>query len=413
MPEDSEQQRSGSRRVLFVLSLAALAAAAVGWAVSAYTVMGSAAVLACVLLAFYFQGHPTLKTFTFTFWVFAFFFAALVYPAPFLSWGDFQLTRLIVPLIQIIMFGMGASLSIGDFARALKMPRAVLVGMALQFTVMPLVGWAIATSFGFEPEIAAGIILIGSCSGGVASNVMTFLARGNVALSVTMTACSTMMAPFVTPFAMKLLAGRLIEIQVVAMMMSIVNLIILPIVAGLVTNKLLHSRIRGQVWRPIAVLLGVGFLALAPAVPVVQTQLLSLGAACLLMACLRRHWLEAGLPIVSMAAICYILAIIAASTRAQILQVGVSLFAAAIAHNTMGYLLGYWGARAGGISESDCRTVAFEVGMQNGGMGTALALDVLKSASAAIGPAIFGTWMNISGSVLASWWRDRIPEERG
>jgi BASS family bile acid:Na+ symporter len=241
---------------------------------------------------------------------------------------------------------------------------------------------------------------------------MTFLARGNVALSVTMTACSTMMAPFVTPFAMKLLAGRLIEIQVVAMMMSIVNLIILPIVAGLVTNKLLHSKIRGQVWRPIAVLIGVGFLALAPVVPVVQTQLVSLGAACLLMACLRRHWLEVGLPIVSMAAICYILAIIAASTRAQILQVGVSLFAAAIVHNLMGYLLGYWGARAGGISESDCRTVAFEVGMQNGGMGTALALDVLKSASAAMGPAIFGTWMNISGSVLASWWRDRIPRER-
>ena len=408
MPRDSSHQhRSGLRRALLVLSLASAAAAMVGWAASEYAVMGPAAVLACALLALYFQGHATLKTFTFTFWVFTFFCAALVYPAPFVSWGDFRLSRLIVPLIQIIMFGMGASLSVADFARALKMPRAVLVGMALQFTVMPLLGWAIATSFGFEPEVAAGIILIGSCSGGVASNVMTFLARGNVALSVTMTACSTIMAPFVTPFAMKILAGQLIEIQVVAMMMSIINLIILPIMAGLVTNKLLRSNIRGQLWRPIAVVMGAALLGLAPVVPPVQTQLVSLGAACLLMACLRRHWLEAGLPFISMAGICYIIAIIAASTRAEILAVGFSLFGAAILHNLTGYLLGYWGARAGGIPESDCRTVAFEVGMQNGGMGTALAIDVLKSANAALGPVIFGTWMNISGSVLASWWRDR------
>jgi BASS family bile acid:Na+ symporter len=110
-----------------------------------------------------------------------------------------------------------------------------------------------------------------------------------------------------------------------------------------------------------------------------------------------------------MAGICYIIAIIAAATREEILMVGFGLFAAALLHNLVGYLLGYWGARLGGLPESDCRTVAFEVGMQNGGMGAALAIDVLRSANAALGPAIFGTWMNITGSTLASWWRDRLP----
>jgi BASS family bile acid:Na+ symporter len=292
------------------------------------------------------------------------------------------------------------------------MPRAVLIGMFLQFTIMPLTGWTIATIFGFEPEIAAGIILIGSCSGGVASNVMTYLSRGNVALSVTMTACSTIMAPFVTPFAMKLLAGRLIEIQVVAMMMSIVNLIILPIAAGLLTNRLLRSKLQWYTWRPAAVVAGIGFLALARVFPAAETQLVSLGVAFVMMAFLRRHWLDVSLPIVSMAAICYILAIIAASTRNEILAVGFGLFGAAILHNSTGLLLGYWGSKLSGLPESDCRTVAIEVGMQNGGMGTALAIDVLHSANAALGPAIFGTWMNISGSVLASWWRDRIPKDQ-
>jgi BASS family bile acid:Na+ symporter len=229
---------------------------------------------------------------------------------------------------------------------------------------MPLSGWAIATLFGFDPAVAAGVILIGSCSGGVASNVMVYLSRGNVALSVTMTACSTLMAPILTPLAMKLFAGQLLEISFLDMMWSIINMIIVPIVAGLVVNRLLSGR---------------------------------------------RDWLDKALPVVSMAAICYIIAIITANARDKLLEVAFTLIGAAILHNSIGYLLGYWGAKAAGLNESDSRTVAFEVGMQNGGMGTGLAINVLHSADAALAPNIFGTWMNISGSALASWWRGSAP----
>ncbi len=375
-----------------------------------YSNMGVMAVVLFALLGFYFQAHSTLKTFTFTCWVFAFFVGALVFPSLFIEVGGFKLSKLIVPLIQIIMFGMGATLSLADFSRALKMPKAVGLGMLLQFSIMPVSGWVIATMFGFEPEVAAGIILIGSCSGGVASNVMVYLSKGNVALSVTMTACSTIAAPFATPFAMKLLAGKLIEIKVMAMMLSIVNLIILPIAAGLITHYLLHSQIKGKVWRPIALILAVVCFSLAQLIPAAQTQLNSMCGAFVLMALIRQEWLDKGLPLVSMGGIIYIIAIIAAGSRSEIISVGIGLFAAALIHNLIGYLLGYWGARASRLSEPDCRTVAFEVGMQNGGMGTALAIDVLKSTSAALGPVVFGTWMNITGSTLASYWKGKVPE---
>lgn len=374
-----------------------------------YYFMGICGVLFFSLMGIYFQTNPALKTFTFTCWVFAFFFAGLVFPGLFQEVGGFNQGQLIVPLIQVIMFGMGATLSLEDFARALKMPKAVFLGMFMQFTIMPLSGWALATSFGFEAEIAAGIILIGSCSGGVASNVMAYLSRGNVALSVTMTACSTIAAPFVTPFAMKLLAGRLIEINVWSMMLSIVNLILLPIAAGLVTHYLLNSSLKGSVWRSATLILAVVSFALAHYLSAAESQLNSLGGALVLMSLLRREWIEKGLPLVSMGGICYIIAIIAAGSRAEIISVGFALFLAALIHNLIGYLLGYWGARMARLDERDCRTVAFEVGMQNGGMGTALAISVLKSNSAALGPVIFGTWMNITGSTLASYWKGKIP----
>ena len=138
--------------------------------------------------------------------------AAFCFPAIFTRWGDFQLKTLIVPLIQLIMFGMGATLAISDFTRIVKMPWAVFIGIFLQFLIMPLLGFSLAMAFGFEPSVAAGVILIGSCPGGVASNVMTYLSKGNVALSVTMTACSTLIAPLMTPLLMYMLAGTLVEI---------------------------------------------------------------------------------------------------------------------------------------------------------------------------------------------------------
>ena len=327
-------------------------------------VAGAALVLALALVAVYFQRHSRLNIIAFTAWVFTATCWALWYPEHFLDWGGFPLSDLSAPLIQLIMLGMGATLSLRDFGRALRMPQAVLLGMLFQFSVMPVLGWSIATLFGFPGEIAAGVVLIGSCSGGVASNVMAFLAKGNVALSVSMTACSTLLAPLMTPLAMRLLAGRFIEIEFLAMMQAIIELVILPVGCGLVLNRLLANR---------------------------------------------RQILDRVLPGVSMAAICFILAIIAAGARDDLLHSGAALLIAALLHNVAGYVLGYGAARACKLKEIDCRTVAFEVGMQNGGMAVGLAATVLKSPAAALAPAIFGTFMNVTGSALASWWRDRPP----
>lgn len=153
--------------------------------------IGPAVVLSFTSLAVAFMAHPVLRSVSFTAWVFAFVAASLCYPAAFDQWYGFQLKILIVPLIQIIMFGMGTTLSVRDFTRVLTIPWPVFIGMLLQFTVMPLAGLTIATVFQFEPEVAAGVILVGSVPGGVASNLMTYLARGDVALSVTMTSCET------------------------------------------------------------------------------------------------------------------------------------------------------------------------------------------------------------------------------
>ena len=356
----------GARSFLYG-GLAALLAALLAWAYGEVAWSGAALVPALALLAVHFQLHPRLNIIAFTFWVFTLTTWALYFPAHFTSWGGFELSRLSTPLIQLIMLGMGATLSLADFGRALRSPLAVLIGMALQFTVMPLLGWAVAVSFGFPDEIAAGVVLIGSCSGGVASNVMAFLAKGNVALSVTMTACSTLVAPLMTPLAMSLLAGRFIEIEFVAMMIAVIQLVILPVAAGLVLNRLLASR---------------------------------------------RHVLDRLLPGMSMAAICFILAIIAAGSRDQLLQSGAALLGAALLHNVGGYVLGYFAAGLFRLRETDRRTVAFEVGMQNGGMAVGLATTVLKSSAAALAPGIFGTFMNVTGSALASWWRDRPPSDR-
>jgi len=389
---------------------------------------GPPAVAGLTLLALRFAAHPKLRSFSFTIWVFAWVTASMYYPAAFGDWPGFDLGILIVPLIQVIMFGMGTTLSLADFGRVLKMPWPVFVGMVLQFSVMPLAGFAIATLFAFEPEIAAGVILVGSCSGGVASNLMAYLARGNVALSVTMTACSTLMSPLMTPFLMQQLAGRLVPIDFVAMMLSILNMIVVPVVAGLLANKILYGEAR---WENSAAPLAAGAAAcaalaiggglagpelLGPLAPLRNG--LVLGAAMIGVVSLAklvinvllsgpRNWMDRALPVASMVGICVILGIIVARSREELLTVGAALFVAAILHNAVGYVLGYWASRAVRLDERTARTVAFEVGMQNGGMATGLAMSVLRSANAALAPAIFGSWMNVSGSVLATWWHAR------
>ena len=325
------------------------------------------AVLSAVAFACVTTVQARLRTIAFTAWVMTCVLTAFCFPPVFTRWGNFELKTLIVPLIQLIMFGMGATLAISDFTRVLKLPWAVFIGIFLQFSIMPLLGFSLAMAFGFEPSVAAGVILIGSCPGGVASNVMTYLSKGNVALSVTMTACSTLIAPVMTPLLMYLLAGTLVEIVFIDWVINIMRIIIVPISIGLIFNSILRVLNR------------------------------------------RGQWIDRCLSLIAMAGICFIIGIIIADSRDKLLTIGIALVAASILHNTAGYFLGYFGARLAQLDESSCRTVAIEVGLQNGGMATALAINTLKDPLAALAPAIFGPWMNISGSMLAGWWATRLP----
>lgn len=390
------------------------------WTAPAATVAFSALAILC-------WARPPWKGFAFAAWVFAFVAAALAWPDWFGSWFGFDLGILIVPLIQIIMFGMGTTLSVADFRRVFTMPLPVLLGMVLQFSVMPIVGLLLAKLFQFPPEVAAGVVLIGSCPGGVASNLMAYLARGNVALSVTMTACSTLMSPVMTPFLMKVLAGQFIEIKFFAMMLSILNMIIVPVVAGLIANRILYGRRTGNAeGAPLATIAGSTLVVaalllwlppawLGPLAPLQTGLVIGLGlvgvvAVAKWWVAFRNgpeNWMDRVLPQVSMFGICFIIAIITARSSDTLLAVGPALMAAAILHNLIGYLSGYWGARATRFDETTCRTIAFEVGMQNGGMASGLAMNLLKNAQTALAPALFGPWMNISGSVLAAWWKRR------
>ncbi len=373
-------------------------------------------------------GRRALKGFAFPAWVFTFVAAAMVWPVAFDTWLGCDLRNLVVPLVQIIMFGMGTKLSAGDFARVFVMPKPVLIGLALHYSVMPLAGYALARLFGFPPEVAAGVILVGSVSSGAASNVIAYLAGGNVALAVTVTACSTLVSPFMTPFLMQTLAGRMVPIDGFKMMLEILSMVIVPVAGGLAANRVLYG---SSAWwgraRPLGLLAAGGALAaagiaLVPGAALGKWAPLQSGAlvgsaligvvalAKLVVGVVGRRpntWMDRALPLVSMAAIVFILAIITARSREKLLSVGAALILAAMLHNAIGYLMGYWLSRAARLDEITCRTIAIEVGMQNGGMATGLALGVLQSADAALAPAVFGPWMNISGSILASWWRWR------
>jgi bile acid:Na+ symporter, BASS family len=397
------------------------------------------------LAGLYSMRHPTLKYYAFTIWVFAFVSASLAFPQAFTKWGGFELKNTIVPLIQIIMFGMGTTLSVADFSRILKTPWAVLIGFVAQFLIMPLLGFTLAHSFNFPPEIAAGVVLIGCCPSGVASNVMSYLARGDVALSVTITSCTTLASPILTPLLMQSLGGRWVNTEFTKMMLEIINMIIVPIIAGLIANHVLYSRQATFRRRPVLVLLTAGVFLLAVLVAVfapsaivkldlgrtlgsgslskvgVVIGLFLIGIVALAKLVINlwlggpENWMDRALPIVSMVAICCIIAVITAQSTRDLLTVGPLLFVCTLIHNGAGYLLGYWMARAARLPESSCRAVAFEVGMQNGGMASALAIKFPTLvpgtiSPAALAPAIFGPWQNVSGSILATWWHRRPAE---
>jgi BASS family bile acid:Na+ symporter len=262
--------------------------------------------------------------------------------------------------MQLIMFGMGTGLSLKDFAAVVKMPKGVIAGVLCHYIIMPFVAFTITKLFSFPDEVAAGIVLIGSCPNGLASNVMTYLARANLALSVTLTAISTFIAPFVTPFFMQLLAGQYVEIDFWAMVWDITKIVIIPVTAGLVFNYFLHGKFK---------------------------------------------ILDDIMPILSMVGIGLIIVVITSAGRDALLVVGISLVGAVLLHNISGYFLGYWAARLLRLNERDCRTIAIEVGLQNAGLGSSLALAMGKLSTVGLAPAIFAPVMNITGSSLALWWR--------
>jgi len=352
---------------LFQISLILSCLLFVGIAILAMSGNGSEAgiplSLAFFLLSLGIRLHPFLKGFTFTVLIFSAVSLAMFYPGNFVQVGTFKPKVLIIPLLQIIMFGMGTTMSMQDFLGVLKMPKAVLVGLVCQFTIMPFLGFGLAKLFNFPPEIAAGVILIGCAPSGLASNVMSYIANANVPLSVTLTAIATIAAPFITPFLMQQLAGQYIPIDLWKMMLDIAKMVILPIGAGLLFNYFFHGKAK---------------------------------------------WLDLAMPIISMAGIAIIVTVITANGRDGLLQIGFTLILAAILHNVLGYFLGYLGAKLVGLNQRDCRTIAIEVGMQNGGLASGIALTMNKIATVGLAPAVFGPWMNISGSSLATWWRS-IP----
>lgn len=275
------------------------------------------------------------------------------------------LARYIVPLLGIVMFGMGLTLSAADFREVLRRPRDVLLGVLAQYTIMPLWAFALAKGLRLPPEVAVGVILVGSCPGGTASNVMTYLARGDVPLSVTMTSCTTLLAPVVTPALMLLLAREWIPVDAGALFWSIVNVVIIPIVLGLAVKALFKRQAEAAVQ---------------------------------------------ALPLVSVAAIVAIVAGVVAVNQEKLAVSGALIFLVVALHNGLGFLLGYAVARLGGLGFAQCKAVSIEVGMQNSGLGAALAAAHFTPL-VAVPSAIFSVWHNISGALLAAYFR-RVDESR-
>ncbi len=305
-----------------------------------------------------------MKNYLFTICIIIAVAISMAFPQYFIEINGFPLKKLIIPLLQIIMFGMGTTMSWGDFLAVVKTPKAVIVGLVCQFTIMPIVGFTLANVFSFPNEIAAGIVLIGCSPSGLASNVMAYIAKANVALSITITSIATLLAPILTPALMKLLAGQFIDISFWSMMQDILRMIIFPIILGLLVNKILGKNI---------------------------------------------NILNRILPIISMMGIAFIIVIITAAGRDSLLSIGGILIFAVLIHNVLGYFLGYWGGKLFGLNEQSCRTIAIEVGLQNAGLASGLALQMGKVATVGLAAALFGPIMNTSGSLLATWWGKRPP----
>lgn len=265
--------------------------------------------------------------------------------------------------LGVIMFFMGVTLTLPDFTRIAKRPWVVLLGTGSQFIVMPLAGWLIAQMLGLPPALAIGVILVGCAPGGTASNVVTYLAKGDVALSVSVTTVSTLLAPLLTPILTLWLAGSYMDVSAGSMMVSIVQTVLLPVIGGVVVRALFSRLI--DVLGPI-------------------------------------------LPWLSTIAIAYVVAVVVAGSAGSLLQAGALVFVAVVLHNGIGLLLGYLAARVAGLDTAARRALSFEVGLQNSGLASSLAQTHFPAEpTAALPGAVFSVWHNVSGAILAAFFARR------
>ncbi|RLL37052.1 bile acid:sodium symporter family protein [Acinetobacter cumulans] len=299
---------------------------------------------------------------TFALWVI--FFAGIALLAP----EMFVWLKAYIPwLLGIVMLGMGMTMTLDDFKGVLQSPKAVFIGVIAQFFVMPGLAFVLCKLMNLPSEIAIGVILVGCCPGGTASNVITYMAKGNTALSVACTSVSTLLAPLLTPAIFYLLASQWIEINAGSMFISILQVVLFPIVLGLIIRTLLQSKAESYI------------------------QVM---------------------PLVSVVAIVAIVAAIMAGSKTQILESGLLILGVVALHNGLGYLLGFWVSRFFKLPYADAKAVAIEVGMQNSGLGVALAAThFAASPLTALPSAIFSLWHNISGPALATYWASKAQSE--
>ena len=290
---------------------------------------------------------------TFALWVLVAAALAFFLPGQFLWIGPY-----ISILLGIIMFGMGMTLTLNDFGEVFRQPKSVLIGVLSQFIVMPLLAYALAKGLNLPPEIAIGVILVGACPGGTSSNVMTFLAKGNTALSVAVTSVSTLLAPILTPAIIYVLASEWLEVSASDMFMSVVKIVLVPIILGLIVQFFLKEQAKKS---------------------------------------------ADIMPLVSVIAIVMIVMAVVAGSKEKIIESGLLIFAVVILHNGLGYLFGFLIAKMFKLNYADQKAISIEVGMQNSGLGAALAAAHF-SPLAAVPSAIFSFWHNISGPLLATYW---------
>ncbi|MEI0496643.1 bile acid:sodium symporter family protein [Brachyspira intermedia] len=269
-------------------------------------------------------------------------------------------------LLMIVMFGMGLTLKLEDFKVVFTRPKDIIIGAIAQFTIMPLLAFLLSLVFKLPPELAVGVILVGTCPGGTSSNVMTYLAKGDVALSVGMTSVSTILAPFATPLLTLLYAGQKVDVNAVSMFVSIVQVVILPIALGFIINKFFYKFTNS---------------------------------------------IKEILPLISVLAIVAIVAAVVSANSQRLMQVGYLVIIVVVLHNCLGYLLGYLLGKLFRLNNAKCKAVSIEVGMQNSGLATSLAATHFASMALATVPgAIFSVWHNISGSIVANIMASKIKD---